>query len=127
MCVNHAEPLHQDPPASSTPSSSAPSSSIRIGPLTIDHRRSIAAVGREVLVLTRSELDLLLYLYGRPDRVVPASEIVACVLRAAGADANARFHVWNLRRKLSLAGVPSDAVVKTVRGKGYTVELTAQE
>ena len=107
------------------PSSTSKHRRIRIGPIAIDCTAWRASVDSKPLDLTRSELDLLLYLHNCRHRTVSAAEIVAEVLGATGADANARFHVWNLRRKLDAAGVNGSALVKTVRGKGYTISPSA--
>jgi DNA-binding response OmpR family regulator len=92
----------------------------QVGPVTLDPaRRSVAAAGAPVH-LTSTEFDLLAHLMARPGRVFTREELLAAVWGYA-AQAGTRtvdVHVAQVRAKLG----SSAAVLRTVRGVGYTVD-----
>ncbi|UZJ26050.1 response regulator transcription factor [Rhodococcus antarcticus] len=96
------------------------------GVLRIDGERREVRVDDSVVVLTRTEFDLLTALAGRPGRVWSRPELVARVQGGGGeygaeydpADRTVDAHVKNLRRKLGDSPtVPR--FVATVAGVGY--------
>jgi DNA-binding response OmpR family regulator len=91
-----------------------------LGPLTLDAgRREVRAAG-EPVSLTPTEFDLLAHLMQRPGRVFTREELLASVWGYA-AHAGTRtvdVHVAQLRAKLG----DSAAVIRTVRGVGYTAD-----
>jgi two-component system OmpR family response regulator len=91
-----------------------------LGPLTLDPtRREVRAAGAPVS-LTPTEFDLLARLMQRPGRVFTREELLASVWGYA-AHAGTRtvdVHVAQVRAKLG----DSAAVIRTVRGVGYTAD-----
>lgn len=97
---------------------------IRIHELEVDLLAKSVTVNNIPLVLTKKEFDLLLFLIGNKNRIIPKSAL-AEHLSGDMADMldNHGFvyaHVKNLKRKLSDAGC-SD-YIKTVYGMGYKWE-----
>jgi DNA-binding response OmpR family regulator len=92
----------------------------RLGPVTLDpSRREVTVAGRPV-ALTPTEFDLLAFLMTRPGRVSSREELLASVWGYA-AHAGTRtvdVHVAQLRAKLG----DTAAVIRTVRGVGYTAD-----
>lgn len=103
------------PPVSTT-------STLAIGPLTIYPGRYQIEVEKELIDLTPTEFDLLLYLAAHRGRVVPCSELVREVRGYTVEEHEAREvirpHVSNLRRKLKQVGQDPNILVN-VRGIGY--------
>jgi DNA-binding response OmpR family regulator len=92
----------------------------RLGPITLDHGRRLALVGEAPVALTPTEFDLLGHLISRPGRVFGREELLASVWGYA-AHAGTRtvdVHVAQLRGKLGEAA----ALIRTVRGVGYTAD-----
>jgi two-component system, OmpR family, response regulator len=91
-----------------------------LGPLTLDSsRREVRAAG-DLVSLTPTEFDLLAHLMQRPGRVFTREELLASVWGYA-AHAGTRtvdVHVAQVRAKLG----DSAAVIRTVRGVGYTAD-----
>lgn len=105
------------------------SAALRLGPLTVFPGRYQAAAGGEVVSLTPTEFDLLLYLAAHRGRIVSCQELVREV-RGYGIDESearevVRPHVSNLRGKLKGMGVDADLVVN-VRGIGYRLGKAAE-
>jgi two-component system OmpR family response regulator len=91
-----------------------------VGPVTLDPERRLAAVAGAPVSLTSTEFDLLGHLLGRPGRVFTREELLASVWGYAS-PAGTRtvdVHVAQVRAKLGAAA----AVIKTVRGVGYTAD-----
>jgi DNA-binding response OmpR family regulator len=91
-----------------------------LGPLSLDAaRREVRAAG-DLVSLTPTEFDLLAHLMQRPGRVFTREELLASVWGYA-AHAGTRtvdVHVAQVRAKLG----ESAAVIRTVRGVGYTAD-----
>ena len=91
-----------------------------LGPLMLDSaRREVRAAG-DLVSLTPTEFDLLAHLMQRPGRVFTREELLASVWGYA-AHAGTRtvdVHVAQVRAKLG----DSAAVIRTVRGVGYTAD-----
>src|SRR6185295_3766406 len=93
---------------------------LRLGAVSLDPARRRVDVGGAVVVLTSTEFDLLARLMGRPGRVFTREELLASVWGYA-AHAGTRtvdVHVAQVRGKLG----DSAAVIRTVRGVGYTAD-----
>lgn len=94
---------------------------LHVGALQIRPEARTARVGDQVLSLTRSEFDLLLFFIANPNRVL-SKESIAENLHGDLADQLDRFdfvyaHVKNLKRKMTDGGM--DPPIKTVYGTGY--------
>ncbi len=92
-----------------------------LGPLTIDRAgRRVLVEGVEVPT-TVTEFDLLAFLVRRPGRIFRREELLSEVwgYAAAGGTRTVDVHVAQVRAKLGAA----TALVRTVRGVGYGVEL----
>jgi DNA-binding response OmpR family regulator len=91
-----------------------------LGPLILDAGRREVRAGGELVSLTPTEFDLLAHLMQRPGRVFTREELLASVWGYA-AHAGTRtvdVHVAQVRAKLG----DSAAVIRTVRGVGYTAD-----
>lgn len=97
----------------------ADSSSTSLGTLSIDHdARRVSGVDGEIH-LTRTEFDILAYLFARP-RAAVARETLLSELWGWGDSASSRTvdsHVKALRRKLG------GNLIRTVHGVGYALEV----
>jgi DNA-binding response OmpR family regulator len=90
---------------------------IEHGALAIDLERREVTLGGEPVDLTRRELDLLAYLAGRPNAVVPRDELLSSVWESSAewqTPATVTEHVRRVRLKLGGA-----AWIESVRGIGY--------
>jgi DNA-binding response OmpR family regulator len=90
---------------------------IEHGALAIDLERREVTLGGEPVDLTRRELDLLAYLAGRPNAVVPRDELLSSVWDSSAewqTPATVTEHVRRVRLKLGGA-----AWIESVRGIGY--------
>jgi two-component system, OmpR family, response regulator len=91
-----------------------------LGPLTLDPGRRTVTVDGAPLTLTATEFDLLAHLLHRPGRVFTREELLATVWGYAS-HAGTRtvdVHVAQVRAKLGT----SAALIRTVRGVGYTAD-----
>jgi DNA-binding response OmpR family regulator len=92
----------------------------QVGPVTLDPGRREVTVDGAAVALTSTEFDLLAFLMNRPGRVFGREELLASVWGYA-AHAGTRtvdVHVAQIRAKLGEAA----AVIRTVRGVGYTAD-----
>lgn len=92
--------------------------------ITIDGATLTATAGETTVDLTRREMDLLVYLHSRPDRIVSKRELLTEVWHYADPDVETRtvdIHIHKLRAKIAelIGEVP---VIITVRGEGYRLE-----
>lgn len=77
--------------------------------------------------LTRKEMDIVVYLHRRQDRIVSKRELLTQVWRYADADIETRtvdIHMLKLRKKIA-ALTDAEPFIKTVRGEGYRLEPEA--
>ncbi len=76
------------------------------------------------VVLTATEFDLMVYLMGRPGRVIERSELLENVWGYSGALGTRTIdvHIAQIRTKLGV-----DAPIRTVRGVGYSWEAPSHE
>ncbi len=95
--------------------------------MVVDSVRQTAQVDGHPLELSPTEFDLLAYLAAQAPRVVSPQELVA---RVKGCESDGwearemlRSHMSNLRRKIQTATGRTD-VIRTVRGKGYAIEIS---
>jgi DNA-binding response OmpR family regulator len=92
----------------------------QVGAITLDASRRSVHAGETPVSLTPTEFDLLAHLMNRPGRVFSREELLASVWGYA-AHAGTRtvdVHVAQVRGKLGDHG----AVIRTVRGVGYTAD-----
>ncbi|MDF3835870.1 response regulator transcription factor [Cupriavidus basilensis] len=96
---------------------------LRHGPLVVDLDAALASIDADdgvsaPLVLTRTEFQLLSLLMAAPSKMFTRSELLATCQPESGAmERVVDAHMYNLRRKLEVAGVTG--VLVTVRGLGY--------
>jgi two-component system OmpR family response regulator len=91
-----------------------------VGPITIDPARRECLVGGVPVSLTSTEFSLLAHLMGRPGRVFTREELLGSVwgYAAHSGTRTVDVHVAQVRGKLGDAA----AVIRTVRGVGYTAD-----
>lgn len=98
---------------------------LKFGPFMVDLSRQVITAEGHLLDLSPTEFDLLAYLVQQAPQIVPPSEIVQAVqgyqVETWEAGNIVRQHIFNLRRKIQLAGGNPDAI-HTVRGKGYAIK-----
>jgi DNA-binding response OmpR family regulator len=92
----------------------------RLGGVTLDPGRREVTVAGAPVALTSTEFDLLAHLMGRPGRVFTREELLASVwgYAALAGTRTVDVHVAQVRGKLG----PAAAVIRTVRGVGYTAD-----
>ena len=95
------------------------SAELRIGDLTLDSARHLAARDGRELSLTLKEFGVLHYLMSRPGYVVSAEELLEHVWdeNADPFTQTVRVTVGTLRRKLTVEG--EEPLIETVIGRGY--------
>jgi len=74
--------------------------------------------------LTRREMDIILYLHRRQDRIVSKKELLTEVWNYADPDIETRtvdIHILKLRKKIVSLN-PDASFIQTVRGEGYRLE-----
>lgn len=96
---------------------------LRVGDLTVDVPRRVAAVGDRTLELSRLEFDLLAHLVARSPEVVSRRELLAEVWHQphGGGDKTVDVHLSWLRRKLGETAA-EPRYLHTVRGVGVKLE-----
>ncbi|MBI4821175.1 MAG: response regulator transcription factor [Deltaproteobacteria bacterium] len=102
--------------------SEKPVEELRVGPVWIDPDRREVKVDGELVELTTTEFEILRTLMANAGRVIPRERVM---LLARGDDFAAfersvDVHVSHLRKKLG-DDSKSPALIKTVRGVGYTM------
>lgn len=90
------------------------------GDLVIDGRAWEVYLNGELIDLTRTEFEILLFLASRPRRVVSDEELTRAVWGDGwfGDENNLAVHVSKLRRKLGESGL-QPRFIRTIRGVGY--------
>lgn len=97
---------------------------LECGTIVFDGKNLRAQCGKQVLDLTRREMDIMVYLYRHQDRIVSRKELLTEVWHYADADIETRtvdIHMLKLRKKLTALDDQAD-LIKTVRGEGYRLE-----
>jgi DNA-binding response OmpR family regulator len=95
----------------------ASAGAIRCGGLLVDPDAQEAWAGDDRIELLPAEFRTLLFLLENAGRVVSHDELAARVLHTAPTATNTRNQIWEVRRKLSGAGL--NLPIMTVRGRGY--------
>jgi len=86
-----------------------------------------ARFGREMLTLTRREMDIVAYLYRHLDRIVSKKELLTEVWHYADADIETRtvdIHMLKLRKKITEL-IGEKPFIQTIRGQGYRLAKEA--
>jgi DNA-binding response OmpR family regulator len=86
-----------------------------------DGKNLKAFAGEQSVELTRREMDIIIYLHRRRDRIVSKKELLTEVWRYADADIETRtvdIHMLKLRKKIT-ALIGDVQLIETVRGEGY--------
>ena len=86
--------------------------------LVLVPERLSAQIGDEVLVVTRTQFQILALLAGEPGRVFHRAELVEWGIGAAVNDRTVDAHIKQLRLKLGQHGKR----IETVRGIGYRLK-----
>lgn len=90
--------------------------------LSIDTEAHVVMVDGEPLAVTLTEFRLLAHMVRSPNRVFERGELIdACLPAGEAMNRTVDSHMSNLRRKLSLAGVPD--LLVGVRGVGYRLDV----
>lgn len=95
---------------------------IKVGPLTLNLREYRLSFNQETIHLPKREFELLYQLAAFPGRVFSRNELIEHVwgLEFDGDDRTIDVHIKRLRSRL-----PDETVmIRTVRGIGYTLEVT---
>lgn len=95
--------------------------------ITIDHQKQSLTVDGRVISLSPKEFQLLLYLMGRPGRVIPAPELYQRTWRTERPDSgnSVAVHIGRLRKKLE--GTERNiGTIETIRGEGYLFNPKAE-
>ena len=113
--------------ATQTPS---PAQTVRIGAVTLYPGRYQIGAGSQMIPMTPTEFDLLMYLASHRGRVISCQELVREVRGYMADESEAREvirpHVCNLRRKLQTLGEDEEQIVN-VRGVGYSLAQREKE
>jgi len=98
---------------------------ISLGSVTLDPESRKVTLGGKTIHLTSKEFAVLEFLMRRPSRVFSTREILNAVWTAEAevSDSAVRVCMQNLRRKITSENSP--CIIKTEKGGGYTVNLTA--
>jgi len=92
----------------------------RLGPVTLDTSRRLVTAAGAPVTLTSTEFDLLGHLMSQPGRVFTRGQLLSAVWGYAdhGGTRTVDVHIAQVRAKLGPAG----ALIRTVRGVGYTAD-----
>ena len=96
---------------------------IQLGQLTLDLSRYQLTIGEEAWHLPKKEFDLLYQLAAFPNRVFRREELIDRVwgMDFDGDERTLDVHVRRLRKRLTSA----DVQIRTIRGVGYTLEVSS--
>jgi DNA-binding response OmpR family regulator len=97
---------------------------IELSGIVFDGRNLQAICGDAVQEITRREMDIIVYLFRNPQRIVSKKELLIEVWHYADAEIETRtvdIHMLKLRKKLSTLN-PESTFIQTVRGEGYRLE-----
>jgi DNA-binding response OmpR family regulator len=97
---------------------SEPSAHVVAGPLTVNSLNHEVRVRGKDIVLTRRELDVLVYLMRRGGRVASSDQISAAVWGHRTDTNTVAVHIKRLRAKLG-SDVEHGPLIRTIRGAGY--------
>lgn len=94
---------------------------ITLNNILFDGRKLRASCGKEILDLTRREMDIITYLFRNQERIVSKKELLTNVWHYADADIETRtvdIHLLKLRKKIT-ALTPKAQLIQTIRGQVY--------
>ena len=96
---------------------------IRVGDISVDAERRVAAVGDKEVELTTTEFDMLRLMAAHPGRVFSRSELLDRLQGDAyeGYERTIDSHIKNLRRKIE-PDPEKPSYIHTVYGAGYKLE-----
>ena len=102
----------------------APSESLQIGTLTIHPKRYEIQIGAQTLLFPLKEFELLSFLVKNQGQVLTREQIIDEVwdLDFAGDERTVDVHIKRLRARL--AQLAPEIHIKTVRGVGYSIEVS---
>ena len=103
-----------------------PASRLQVGDLELDRDRMQASRGGRALQLTARELALLEVLMSAPGRLFSRERILANVWGTSEDPLTNIVDVYIRRLRARIDGDGLPALIHTVRGLGYRLELTAQ-
>ncbi len=86
-----------------------------------DGKNLKARIADQSVELTRREMDIIIYLFRRQDRIVSKKELLTEVWHYADADIETRtvdIHMLKLRKKIAQL-IGDQPMIETVRGEGY--------
>ena len=92
---------------------------LRAGPLCLDRLSRTLTVNDQEVPLRRAECAVLEFLLDHSERFVASKELNRVVLNGAVGGNAARNQVYELRQRLTAAGVPE--AIQYLRGRGYRV------
>lgn len=101
-----------------------PTDTLRLGPLSIHPNRYEIQIGDQTLLFPLKEFELLSYLVKNHGRVLTREQIIDEVwnIDFAGDERTVDVHIKRLRARLSQ--LVSNLHIKTVRGVGYSIEVS---
>lgn len=101
-----------------------PTESLQMGPLTIHPKRYEIQIGAQTLLFPLKEFELLSYLVANQGQVLTREQIIEEVwdLDFAGDERTVDVHIKRLRARLSQ--LAPELHIKTVRGVGYSIEVS---
>lgn len=100
--------------------------SICIAGVQFDGSTLTASVDQRTEVLTRREMDILVYLFRHQDRIVSRGELLTEVWHYRDPGVETRtvdIHMLKLRKKIA-ALTAGSGMIQTIRGEGYRLETT---
>ncbi|MFC4637513.1 GAF domain-containing protein [Deinococcus hohokamensis] len=95
---------------------------VQYGILRVQRGAQRAMVGDEPLALSPTEVAILAALASAPGQVLSREELASAIGHVASTSNALDVHVGNVRRKL--ARVSQDVQVRSVRGAGYTLQVS---
>lgn len=103
----------------------SPSSTLQVGSIELDTQAHIVTVAGVEVDLTLKEFDLLHELMRHVGCVLSRDQLLERVwsVTFAGGTRTVDVHIQTLRSKLAAAQEGSDALIKTVRGVGYAMQV----
>ena len=98
---------------------------VNIGEIFFDGKNLRAHTESDSVELTRREMDIVIHLHRHRDRIVSKKELLTEVWHYADADIETRtvdIHMLKLRKKIATL-IDNGALIETVRGEGYRLNL----
>jgi two-component system response regulator RegX3 len=98
---------------------------VNVGEIFFDGKNLRAHTESDSVELTRREMDIVIHLHRHRDRIVSKKELLTEVWHYADADIETRtvdIHMLKLRKKIATL-IDNGALIETVRGEGYRLNL----